>query len=170
MEAFLFPVVGYVSPQAKGALVMSKTLDNLKRDLESAVANLAAANLEVEHIRLAISAIEDSPEPRRSTRTGAKIRKRGAVSRVVLDCIREGVGQVRLIKQTLDDRGHKLTSGSISNAIARLQERELIRHDHSIKKWVIRDLSGSPKAEGPEDFSPGLLHSNGATDWHSGSA
>ena len=146
---------------------MSKTLDNLKRDLESAVANLAAASLEVEHIRLAIAAIEGSPESGRSPPAGAKPRKRGSVSRVVLDCIRDGVGQVRLIKQTLDDRGHKLTSGSISNAISRLQERELICHDHSINKWVIRDLSGSPKAEGPEDFSQGPLQLNGATDWHS---
>ena len=149
---------------------MSKTLDNLKRDLESALSSMAAASLEVEHIRLAIDAIESGPrtrEPTTSTRHAFKLRKRGSVSRAVLDCLRDGIGQVRLIKKTLDERGHDLSANSISNAISRLQEKKIVRHDLIANRWVIIELSGSSKAEGPEDYSLGPLHLNGATDSYS---
>lgn len=112
---------------------MAKVIDKLREDLDLALMRLAETQAEIADLQRAIASLEANPIA--GGEISATRKRRGAVSRLVLDCIRRGIGEVRLIKRALEADGHSISSNSISNAISRMHRR-YVWHDPQTNKWV----------------------------------
>lgn len=115
-------------------------IDSLKEQLMEEEQRLAKATLRIKQLKVAIAALERDAAAQADAVEGQRpTRKRGAVSKAVLDCLRQGIGTVALIKKTLMDKGVTASSNSISNAINRLQARRVVAHDAQLGRWVVID-------------------------------
>jgi integrase len=152
LEAYVMSKVDYERLEGyevtiEEVLSVSEVLAKLKEDLAAEEAAHKRAALAIQQLRVAISAIErDMATSESAKRNQRPSRKRGDLSRAILDAVREGVGSVGLLEKRLDERGIKTTRASISNAIQRLQRSKLIIHDISKGIWVIREEKKSPPA------------------------
>lgn len=119
-------------------VAVADVLEKLKADLANEMAVLQRASVAVQHLKVAIAAIERDIEAVSDVRGGGRTtrRKRGFLSKAILDCAREGIGTVGLMKDELSRMGVASSGAAISSAIQRLQNKKLIRYDLQTAKWV----------------------------------
>ena len=141
-----------------GEVTIMVVLENLKAQLALEQEALKKATSQVRQLNIAIEALErDAAAQAHAIQTQRPTRKRGHLSKAILDCIREGIGTVSLIHKTLEERGVVTTGPSISNAIQRLQGKHVIETDLGRKLWVIKETSDTqPRHEetGRNELSP----------------
>jgi hypothetical protein len=137
-------------------------LARLKSDLQRELAALAKAKVNVQELKAAIAAVEDTREPQEEANREqpARVVRRGDLKRALLDCLREGIGARTKFDAALKLRGVETSSNSISNALNRMAKKKEIRWDAQSKVYVLADEEGlSTGMERPHQ-------SNGATGSH----
>ncbi len=151
---------------AGGAITVADVLQQLRADLEAQLATLADATRAVQHLRVAIAAIErDESETKKQIEHQRPTCRRGYLSRAVIDAMREGVGTVALLVKHLKRQGINTTGPSVSNVIQRLQEKKLVHFDSRKQKWV---LSADRSQPAMASFEEGEANKVSAPDVPSG--
>ncbi len=152
---------------------MADVLQKLKGELEEQRAALADAKRAVQHLEVAIAAIErDEAELKKQKESQRPVSKRGYLSRAILDAIGVGIGTASTIVSHLSRQGIETTQPSVSNAIGRLQRSGQISWDLKSRRWVLTAHSGAldegsankvsapDGSPGPESGGSLLLSSN----------
>ena len=135
--------LGYSSWQEKG-ITLADVLQKLKDDLAMQLAVLADAKRAVQHLQVAIAAIErDEAESKRQVKHQRPTSKRGYLSNAVIEALREGIGNVSLITKRVKQQGIETTQQSVSNAIQRLQIKRKIQFDQKLRRWTLATNTGS---------------------------
>ncbi|MBT3069472.1 hypothetical protein KKP04_01125 [Rhodomicrobium sp. Az07] len=129
-------------------VTVADVLKRLREELKAQRALLAETKRAVEHLEIAIAAIER--DEARVERHGTN--KRGIVARGVLDAIRDGIGTPSAIVDYLERQGIKTKQPSVSNAIQRLQGKH-VRWSLEKKRWVLMEDIGSLTEDGAKKVS-----------------
>jgi DNA-binding transcriptional ArsR family regulator len=134
-------------------VTVADVLKKLKEDLEARRAQLAEAKRAVQHLEIAIAAIErDEADSKKRIQNQRQTTKRGHLSRAILDALRDGIGTASAIVDHLERQGIKTTQPSVSNAIQRLQGK-YVRWSLEKKMWVLTADDGFFSEEGTEKAS-----------------
>lgn len=122
-------------------VTVSDVLEKLKADLATEEATAQRAATAAKQLRVAIAAIErDIAATGREDSKRQPRNRRGAISRAILDCIRDGVGTVGSIRNRLAERGINTSGPSISNAIQRMLDKRSIAYSSKDEKYIIVEL------------------------------
>jgi hypothetical protein len=131
------PDLGYDDEQ-EGRITVADVLQRLKEELAAQRATLADAKRAVQHLELAIGAIErDEAESKKQIARQRPTSKRGYLANAVIESLQEGVGTVSAIVRRLQQQGITTTKPSVSNVIQRLQARRQIHFDKMKQMWVL---------------------------------
>ncbi|MBJ7532763.1 hypothetical protein JDN40_01325 [Rhodomicrobium vannielii ATCC 17100] len=134
-------------------VTVADVLKKLKEDLEARRAQLAEAKRAVQHLEIAIAAIErDEADSKKRIQNQRQTTKRGHLSRAILDALRDGIGTASAIVDHLERQGIKTTQPSVSNAIQRLQGKH-VRWSLEKKRWVLMEDIGSLTEDGAQKVS-----------------
>ena len=96
----------------------------------------------VQHLQVAIAAIErGEAETQKRIEQYGQPSKRGYLTKVVIEALREGIGAVSLIVRYAEEQGIKTTGPSVSNAIQRLQEKKIVQYDLKKQIWTLTEAA-----------------------------
>jgi hypothetical protein len=124
---------------------VADVLQKLKEELAAQQVALAEAKRAVQHLQIAIAAIErDEAETKKQIEHQRPTNKRGYLIKVVIEALRDGIGTVSPIVHYAKQRGIKTTGQSVSNAIYRMQHKGKIRYDPKKQIWILVAESSSP--------------------------
>lgn len=143
--------------------MVANVLQKLKDDLAAQLAALADVKRAVQHLEVAIAAIEkDEAESKKLAERQRPTGKRGYLTNAIIEALQEGIGTASLITKRLNQQGIETTKPSVSNAIQRLQAKQKVHFDPKLQKWVLAPDAGSPDEEvsnkvlAPEEQSEAL--------------
>jgi hypothetical protein len=144
---------GYKDSQGE-RVTMADVLQKLKEELKAQRITLADAKLAIQHLELAIGAIErNQAETKRRIEHQRPTVKRGYLSRAVIEAIRDGIGTASAIVSHLAQQGITTAQPSVSNAINRLQGKKQIHYDLKLRRWVLTANTGSIDEDGANKVS-----------------
>ena len=130
-----------------GRTTLADVLQNLKEELAAQRARLADAMQAVQHLQVAIAAIErKEAEAKKRIEQCGHLGKRGYLTKVVIEALQKGIGAVSSIVRYAEEQGIKTTGPSVSNAIQHLQEKKIVQYDLKKQIWTLTEAASQSQA------------------------